>query len=283
MTKLAASLLSIFLYMTPFASAEIPLSQYQGKFSTLNEENIIQSLLNTIPDVKKFYVDIGAGDGVSGSNTARLAYDGWHGLALEGSHDHVSKCSLIYRDIPQVKIFESFVTPLNVCDLLEAFNTPKDLGVLSLDIDSYDYFVLEALLKKFRPTIIVTEINEKIPPPLEFTVLYDKDHAWEYNHFFVQSISQLEKLCLEQNYALVTLEYNNAVLVAKEKYKGKDLSAKEAYLIGYQLKADRTEKFPWNADMEIMLTSTPEDNVDFLLHFFSKYKGKFNLSDGKYY
>lgn len=100
---------------------------------------------------------------------------------------------------------------------------------MSLDRDGYDYFVLEAILQKFRPSSIITEVNEKIPPPLEFTVLFDEEYSWDVNHFFGQSISQLKKLCDLHNYTIVNLEYNNAFLVPKEIYKGRSLTAPEAY------------------------------------------------------
>ena len=149
----------------------------------------------------------------------------------------------------------------------------------SLDIDSYDYFVLESILKHFRPAIIIVEINEKIPPPLEFTVIYNEAHSWDCSHFFGQSICQLEKLALAQNYAIATLEYNNVFLVAKERFQGESLSAEEAYKKGYVTKEDRAVKFPWNHNMEILLTSTPEDNVKFLKEHFSGYEGKYTLKN----
>jgi len=243
----------------------------------MDEEYILADLVKNIPDIVKCYVDIGAGDGISGSNTAKLALNHWQRLALEGDSNKVSKASQIYQRMNNIKIVESKITPLNVCGLLKTYDIPKDFGVLSLDIDSYNYFVLESLLNNFRPSLIIVEINEKIPPPLEFTVLYHPDHSWDNNHFYGQSISQLEKLCSAQNYAIVTLEYNNAFLVAKEKYQGIPLTAREAYEQGYQYRKDRAVKFPWNQDMEILLISKPDDNAKFLNERFAAYRGKYIL------
>lgn len=254
--------------------------EYTGNFSAFNEDKLIFDLLINIPDINKFYVDIGANDGVSKSNTRRLALNGWKGLCFELDPLHVRSFKNTYHDLNDVRICEVKVTPVNVSELLVANDVPKDFGVLSLDIDSYDYFVLEKLLNSFRPTILIVEINEKIPPPLEFTVLYSEEHSWDYSHFFGLSICQLEKLCLAQNYAIAFLEYNNAILVAKEKYTEKPLTAKEAYESGYQFRTDRKEKFPYNENMEILLTLSPEDSVDFLQKYFKKYEGKFILNIG---
>jgi len=74
-----------------------------------------------------------------------------------------------------------------------------------IDIDGYDYFVLDELLSAFRPAIICAEINEVIPPPIKFTVKWHPSYVWGENHFFGQSICQLNLLCEKYDYALVEL------------------------------------------------------------------------------
>ncbi len=257
----------------------IYLEDYKRKFSSLDEEYILADLLKTIPNIEKYYVDIGAGDGIGGSNTAALALHHWRGLACEADNSKASSLLQAYQNLNTIKLFVGKVTPLNVCELFKSNNVPKDFGVLSLDIDSYDYFVLESILENFRPTVLIVEINEKIPPPLEFTVLYNEAHCWDYSHFFGQSICQLEKLALAQNYAIATLEYNNIFLVAKERFQGKSLTAEEAYKTGYVIKRDRAEKFPWNHNMEVLLTSKPDDSIKFLKEYFSAYEGNYILKN----
>jgi hypothetical protein len=36
-------------------------------------------------------------------------------------------------------------------------------GLLNLDIDSWDYFVLEEILAEFRPQLAIVEVNRLIP------------------------------------------------------------------------------------------------------------------------
>lgn len=254
------------------------------KFSWLDEEIVLEKLLKDLSNkntIETIYVDIGAGNGAMMSNTAKLAKNGWRGLDLEASKKSAEEFAKIYTDYPLIKFHLGKVTPLNVNQLLEAYSIPKDFGVLSLDIDGYDYFVLEALLHKYRPSIIITEINEKIPPPLEFTVLFDEMYSWECNHFYGQSICKLKKLCDEHNYAIVHLEYNNAFLIPMDIYEGKSLSAQEAYSKGYKNRSKRVEFFPWNSDMEYLLTATPEESCLFLNQFFKKYEGKYTLFIGE--
>jgi hypothetical protein len=268
--------------ITTFLNATDSLGQSE-KFSWLDEEIVLENLLKDLSNqntIETIYVDIGAGNGAMMSNTAKLAKNGWKGLAIECSAQSAEEFAKIYTNYPLIKFHRGVVTPLNVNQLLESYNIPKNFGVLSLDIDGYDYFVLDSLLQQYRPSVIITEINEKIPPPLEFTVLFNETYSWEYNHFYGQSICKLKKLCDKYNYAIVHLEYNNAFIVPMETYEGKPLSAEEAYSEGYKNKPKRIEFFPWNSDVEHLLTATPEESWLFLNQFFKKYEGKYTLFIG---
>ncbi len=102
-----------------------------------------------------------------------------------------------------------------------------------IDIDGYDYFVLDELLSSFRPAIICAEINEVIPPPIKFTVKLHPSYVWGENHFLGQSICQLSLLCKKYDYILVELHYNNAFLVPKELNPFTPLTPEDAYIKGY--------------------------------------------------
>ena len=248
----------------------------RGVFSHFDEENILKGLVEEL-GVTRFYVDIGASDGVSNSNTVRLAINGWEGVCFEYDKKKVAKMVYAYKELAQVSVCCAKITPLNVCSFLESYGVPQKFGVLNLDIDGYDYFVLEALLARFEPCIIVAEVNERIPPPLEFTVLFDPSYFWDTSRFFGQSICKLEKLCKKYQYAIVALEYNNAFLISPQ-FGRKGLSAHEAYEKGYRLRADRKQKYPLNVNMEDLLSMNPEDAIRFLKTYFAKYDGKYSLS-----
>jgi len=71
----------------------------------------------------------------------------------------------------------------------------KDFSVLSLDIDGNDYWGAACDLSQFRPQLIVTEINEKIPPPIRF-VQYNRTSV--RHHFFAIRSRLLSDLCEER-------------------------------------------------------------------------------------
>lgn len=245
------------------------------KFSNLDEQASIFRYLNELKVQNRFCVDIAASDGKTMSNTYALFQDGWEGLAVENDEQKFSKLTSTYKEFSGVNPVKCKVTPPNVVSLLADSKVPEGFGFLSLDIDGYDYFVLEQILSHYRPALICTEINEKIPPPLKFTVKWDPHYNWNEDHFYGHSISQLHILCNQFNYSLVELHYNNAFLIPEELNTFPVLTPDEAYQKGYRRRSDRKEKFPWNENMEELLNLTPEEAVKFINTFFNEYQGKY--------
>jgi hypothetical protein len=256
----------------------ITAAKLSAVYSYNGEQEIASKRLAAIPQVNQFAVDIGASNGVTMSNTFALFLAGWRGLALEFNGDRFASLAGSYKDLPGVTLVRGKVTPLNVMDLLKSADTPKNFGFLSLDIDSYDHFVLEKLLAEYRPSLMCVEINEKIPPPIRFTVTWDPNFAFSSSHLYGQSLSQLAFLAEKMKYDLVELHYNNAFLMPKELNKGRRLTAVEAYREGYLEKSDRKERFPWNADMEPVLGMQPREAMAFIERHFEANKGAYSIS-----
>ncbi|MFL6211892.1 MAG: hypothetical protein ACJ74W_23805 [Pyrinomonadaceae bacterium] len=188
---------------------------------------------------------------------------------------HRGRLARTYRNHPRVFVACCRVTPHNVVPLLAAYEIESEFGLLSLDIDSYDYWVLDTLLARFRPRLIVTEINEKIPPPIRFAIKYDPNFQLRH-HFYGYSIESLAELCARHAYALIELEYNNAFLAPAE-LAPVALTPAQAYRRGYLARADRQAKFRLNEDMEILHTLDAAAGVAFLNRFFAPHQGKYEI------
>jgi hypothetical protein len=251
----------------------------QSGFSNFDEERMLEEFVaRLVPgESARVAVDIGAGDGIRGSNTYALFRRGWRGVGFEGDERRARRLARAYRNFEGVEGRHALVTPSNVVPLLNEVGVPRDFGVLSLDIDSYDYWVLDAVLKSFRPRVVVTEINEKVPPPVRFVVRYDPDFRLQH-HFFGYSIASLEELCARHSYALLALEYNNAFIAPRELVGTlPTLDAATAYRRGYLERPDRHERFPRNQDMEALHSMSPAQSVAFLKNFFARHEGKYDL------
>lgn len=246
-------------------------------YSSLDEEEVVRRLVGRLGRVEKYAVDIGASDGVRGSNTYSLFRRGWRGVAVECDGEKFRGLQSAHAGLG-TRLVHAKATPPDIVDLLRAHGVPKEFTFLSIDIDSYDYFVLDALLDAFRPLLICAEINETIPPPLRFTVLWDPGHAWNGDLFFGQSISQLAHLAETKGYALVELHYNNAFLVPRELDVAPALTPEEAYRRGYAARRDRAEKFPWNKEVDAALSMNAKDAEAFFRSIFADYQGRYELA-----
>jgi hypothetical protein len=244
--------------------------------SNFGEERIIAEWLARVSPRHRFYVDIAAGDGETMSNTWALAKHGWDGLAVEADAQLFRPLQRTYaKRYPRVKVAREIVTPDNVVALLRAHGVPKDFGVLSLDIDGYDHFVLARLLEEFRPGLICAEINESIPPPVKFTVSYRPDHAWAKDHFYGQSLAMLDDLRARHGYALVQVEYNNAFLLPAESSPVATRPPIDVYREGYLARPDRLTRLPWNREMEFLQALPPDEVVAALHARFTRYAGRY--------
>lgn len=247
-------------------------------FSNFGEQEIIEKYIKLLDMERqsKTIVDIGAGDGIRKSNSYKLFLDGWRGIGIEGGSENAARLANAYKYLDNAFACRCFVTPENVVNLLKTYSIEKDFGILSLDIDGYDYWVLDAVLSQYRPRLIVSEYNEKIPPPIKFTVNFIPDFELRH-HFFGYSLSKLEELLAKHDYVLLEIEYNNVFLAPAELDGAKAVEIVKAYREGYVDRADRKEKFKTNANMEELLTMKPEDGIEFLKRFYAEHEGEYEI------
>jgi hypothetical protein len=228
-----------------------------------------------------FVIDIAASDGYSQSCTLGFfRRKGWSGLAVEMDPNKFSKLSFLYANYTNAKLARNRVTPNNIKSLLDAYEVPKDISILNLDIDSYDLYVIREMLKAdYKPKIISMEVNEKIPSGIFFTVDYDDKHYWQGDHFYGCSIDAASSVVKPFGYILYSMEYNNAIFIRDDLISNdfSDLTAENAYIIGYKNQANRKKLFPWNSNVEQWLHSNTDDSIDLIREYFKKYEGKFTL------
>lgn len=254
----------------------------KGIDNLLAGENILLDQLTKRLNINNgFVMDIGAGDGFSQSVTLGFfRRKGWSGLAVELDPVKFSRLSFIYANFPNVLLARNRVTPSNILFILDAFEVPKEISFLNLDIDSFDLFVIKKILNSdYKPKIIQMEVNEKIPSGIFFTVNYDDNHYWQSDHFYGCSLGAASLTIKPFGYLLYALQYNNAIFIRNDLVSNdfSDLTAEEAYNNGYKNKDDREKLFPWNADVEQWLHSETDESTELIRQHFKKYEGKFTL------
>jgi|LauGreDrversion4_2_1035121.scaffolds.fasta_scaffold02067_14 hypothetical protein len=239
-------------------------------------ESTLQVEFEEIKKLKsKYFIDIGASCSSEASQSEKLLEHGWSGLMFECDP---SKYPIQIEKMKNesVSVLTTKVNPDNILQILEENNVP-DGFYLSLDIDGYDFFVLEKILTKYKPELIISEINEKIPPPIKFTVNYDNDYFWDCSHYFGYSISMLEDLLDKYNYKIKRLDWNNVVLVPGNQEE----SISDIYNEGYLNRPGRNNIFYYNSDFEVVYNMSKEDQIKFIDSKFSPFVNERQLYSGR--
>jgi hypothetical protein len=126
-------------------------------FSQFGEDGIIQWLIARVPITNDVFVELGTGDYRESNTRFLLEHDNWRGLIVDSGHKHVNYLAdsgLRWRY--SIDARTAFIAPGNVNELLNEL--AGDIGLLSLDIDGIDYWVLKELTV-VSPRILIVEYN----------------------------------------------------------------------------------------------------------------------------
>lgn len=135
----------------------------RGTYAQNGEDGILEQLLKELGVEAGTFCEFGAWDGVNGSNTFNLMINHkFSGMAIEADQARSQQCVGNYRSFPNVQVYNGLVLYNDKNNDLNAWlkrgNLPRDLDVLSIDIDGDDYYVWENLTD-YAPKIVIFEIN----------------------------------------------------------------------------------------------------------------------------
>ena len=187
----------------PAAPVDLRAAEFDY-FSQSGEDGVIRRLFEIIKPTSQFVVDFGCSDGITFSNSRRLiTHDGWSGLLMDGNHEQIQKAKASLVNYPKAKVVEAWVYPGNVETLFEQHGVPKDLDLLSIDIDSNDYYVWK-VIHDFHPKVVIIEFNSAFPPPQKMVVQFHPMNYWDGDSdYFGASIQSLYELGKQKGYELV--------------------------------------------------------------------------------
>jgi hypothetical protein len=178
-------------------------------FSQNGEDGIIDVLRRHLQKTNRYFIEIGAYDGLENNTAWLLVAEQYSGLMIEGHPDRVERCLQLMRYSIGAQCHRMFVTRDSV-PALKALAWFNDPDVLSIDIDGMDYHVVEALLDGgFRPRILVVEYNSVYGPERSITVAYRPDFVYTEAHptrlYYGVSIAGWRKLLEGRGYHFVTV------------------------------------------------------------------------------
>ncbi len=150
------------------------LNEYKKSYySQFGEEGILEEIferLDISTEWRGIFCEFGAWDGKHLSNTYYFYKEkGWTGLYIEADPEKIRD---LYKNIPDenIKKENSLVEIAGENSLDNIFqrnNMPKEIDLLSIDIDSDDYAVWENFVN-YSSKVVVIEINPSIPMHIEY-------------------------------------------------------------------------------------------------------------------
>jgi len=131
-----------------------------GWYSQWHQDSVLHILLVhprglAIPPDARFFVEFGfrplrgllGGD----SNSEYLRRLGWRGIAFDKTNEG-----------PTWPLYRETITAENVVSVFERHGVPKELGIVTIDIDTCDFWVFLSLAVVYRPRIFQVEYNRHL-------------------------------------------------------------------------------------------------------------------------
>jgi FkbM family methyltransferase len=159
-------------------------------------------------------INIGGQDGILHDPTYELYRDlNYTGLIFEGDPEYLPILRTNIRKVNQsgkVFIVEEYVKSSSIKAHLSYHNIPQNFDVLKIDIDSFDFAIIKAILDaRYKPNLVVMEINQDIPPPFQVHIL-EKNFTFDVNKvrkgFYGVSADTLYHYFTSKGYITVDIE-----------------------------------------------------------------------------
>jgi hypothetical protein len=208
-----------------YLSDERRLEPYGYKvYSQGDEDGILAEIFRRIGVTDRRFIEFGCGDGLE-NNTSYLALQGWQGLwidSLEHNESAIRKRWAEALASGQLTLQRAFITATNINDLISANGFSGEIDLLSVDIDSNDYHVWEAI-SVVQPRVVCVEYNAKYPPPFRWVMPRDDSYVWDGTDRMGASLSALADLGERKGLALVGCDIigTNAFFVRHDLAVGK--------------------------------------------------------------
>lgn len=182
-------------------------------FSQNGEDGIIQILRRQLLKSNRYFIEIGAADGIDNNSAWLAAAEKCNGIMIEGNPRLVERAQAMIGSYSiGTECYQMFVTKNNINKLKDlAFYADPD--VFSLDIDGNDYYVAQSILSAgFRPKIFVVEYNSVYGPSRSITVEYQENFAIGQAHpsqlYYGVSIAGWRNFFKQNGYQFVTVDQN---------------------------------------------------------------------------
>jgi hypothetical protein len=200
------------------------INDYEFKiFSQWGDDGIIQFLIRNVVIENEIFIEFGVENYQESNTRFLLMNNNWKGWVMDGSEDNIQfirnsyyywKYELTAKDV--------FITKENVNGLISETKL-ENIGLLHIDIDGNDYFILEELdLNLINPSIIIMEYNADLGYDRRLSIPYSSDFNRTVSHFsnlyFGASLAALVYVASKKGYVLIGCDISgtNAYFVRRD-------------------------------------------------------------------
>ncbi len=173
-------------------------------YSQFGEDGIIEWLVANLELQNKTFVEFGVENYLEANTRFLLLNRNWTGLVLDGNPEnmeHLRSSATYWRNDVQAQA--AFITVENIKELIQRNGFFGPLGILSIDLDGNDYWILKEL-DGLRPDILILECNPVFGDRHAVTVPYDPTFERFRSHhsglLFGASIAALRELAESRGY-----------------------------------------------------------------------------------
>ena len=173
-------------------------------YSQSDEDGIIHEIFRRIGTTNKVFVEFGAEVGLE-TNCRLLLEEGWSGLWIEGNPEYAGSLRWTFRNelaSGQLKFTSAYVDRDNINALIAESGITGAIDFLSVDIDSNDYHVFDAI-SVISPRVLCIEHCAERGPEAEWIMDYDPGFRRVGGQHTGASITSMTKLANLKGYELV--------------------------------------------------------------------------------
>lgn len=191
-------------------------------FSQFGEDGIIQWLIHNVTIEQKTFVEFGVEDYSEANTRFLLINNNWSGLVIDGSSQNMKRLkNWKYFWKYDLTAVAAFITKENINQLIIDAGYSGDIGILSIDLDGNDYWILNTI-DCVSPRILICEYNSIYGNEQMVSVPYDekffRTEAHYSNLYWGASLSAFRDWAEKNNYYFMGSNSagNNAFFVRKD-------------------------------------------------------------------
>lgn len=174
--------------------------KHKKVYSQFGQDGVIEAIVDSIHIDNKFCVEFGWNSttltGGTGPNCANLV-----------ANKHWNNVFFGQYDVPEINAYKCFLTTENILSVFQQHNVPTNVGYISVDVDSTDLWLLDALLQQYKPSFYSVEFNCNIPSNYAITFPNDVNQHWQNNKVFGASLKCFEIVAAKYEYTLVYMDH----------------------------------------------------------------------------